>query len=113
LNKGHKKEEYGFDLVNFKDLIHTGARITDDPFVLQNQVSQVYYVEDPKNPNWAVAVRTKPRNVYDVGSGESEDYAEAYDSYHEHEPFNINVTRDVGFDDIDCARTNVLATIAT
>jgi hypothetical protein len=69
----------------------------------------VYYVEDPKNSNWVVAVRTKPRNVYNVGSG---DYAEA-DSYHEHEPFNVNMTGDVGFDDIDCARTNVLATETT
>jgi hypothetical protein len=111
LNKGYKKDDYGFHLVNFKNLIHTGARITDDPFVLPNQVSQVYYVEDPKNSNWVVAVRTKPRNVYDIGSGESEDYAEA-DSYHEHEPFNVNVTGDVGFDDIDCARTNVPATEA-
>jgi hypothetical protein len=111
-NKGYKKDEYGFDLVNFKNLIHTGARITDDPFVLPSQVSQVYYVENPKNPNWAVAVRTKPRNVYDVGSGESDDGAEA-DSYHEHEPFNVNVTGDVGFDDFDCARTDVPATEAT
>jgi hypothetical protein len=106
LNIGYKKDEYGFNLVNFKNLIHTGAWITDDPFILPNQVSQVYYVEDPKNPNWVVAVRTKPRNVYDVGSGESDDYAEA-NSYYEHEPFNINVTGDVDFDDIDCARTNV------
>jgi hypothetical protein len=72
----------------------------------------VYYVQDPKNTNWVVAVRTKPRNMYNVSSGEIEDYAEA-DSYHEHEPFNFNVMGDVGFDDIDCARTNVLATEAT
>jgi hypothetical protein len=111
-NKGYKKDEYGFDSVNFKNLIHMGARLTDDPFVLPNQVSQVYYVEDPKNLNWAIVVRTKPRNVYGVGSGESDDYAEA-DSYHEHEPFNVNVMGDVGFDDIDCARTNVPATEAT
>jgi len=46
------------------------------------------------------------------GSGESDDGAEA-DSFHEHEPFNVNVTGDVGFDDIVCARTNVPATEAT
>jgi hypothetical protein len=114
-NKGYKKDEYGFDLLNFNNLIHTGARITDDPFVLPSQISQVYYVQDPIHPNWNVAVKTKPRNVYDVGEGESSDYAEA-DSYHEHEPFNVNVTGDVGIDfgndDIDCARTNVPATEA-
>jgi hypothetical protein len=47
--------------------------------------------------------------VYNVGSGEINDYAEA-DSYHEHEHFNVNVTGEVGFVDIDCARTNVPAT---
>lgn len=50
--------------------------------------------------------------MYDVGSGESEDYAEA-DSYHEHKPFNVNVTGDVSFDDIDCTCINVLAIEAT
>jgi len=110
-NKGYKKDEYGFDLLNFKNLIHTGARITDDQFVLPNQVSQVYYVQDPKHPNWVVVARTKPRNMYNVGNGKSDDYAEA-DSYHEHEPFNVNVTGDVDFDGIDCARTNVPATEA-
>jgi hypothetical protein len=76
-NKGYKNDEYGSNLLNFKNLIHLGVRITDDRFVLPNQVSQVYYVQNPKNPNWAVAERTKPRNVYDVGSGESENYAQA------------------------------------
>jgi len=38
-NKRYKKNEYGFDLVNFKNLIHMGARITDDLFILLNQVS--------------------------------------------------------------------------
>jgi len=40
-----------FILVNFLHLIHIGERITDDPFVLASQVSQVYYVADERIPN--------------------------------------------------------------
>jgi hypothetical protein len=80
-------------------------------FVLPNQISQVYYVQDPIHPNWIVTVKTKPKNVYDVGEGESHDYNKD-DSYHEYEPFNVDIIGDVGIDDIDCARTNVLATEA-
>jgi hypothetical protein len=38
--------------------------------MLTSQVDQVFYVEDGRNPNWVCTVRTKPRNVYDVGQGE-------------------------------------------
>jgi hypothetical protein len=72
----------------------------------------VYYVQDLIHPNWNVAVKTKPRNIYDVGEGEGHNYDEA-DSYHEHEPFNVNVLgNNIDFvnDDIECARTNVPAT---
>ncbi|XP_062164972.1 uncharacterized protein LOC133871559 [Alnus glutinosa] len=51
LGRGYKNDEYGFILVNFSRLIHTGKRITDDPFVLASQVSQVYYVADERIPN--------------------------------------------------------------
>ena len=63
----YKVDEYGLTFVNFKNVIHTRKRETDDPYVLTNQVSQVFYVEDRRNPHWAYAVRTKPRNVYDIG----------------------------------------------
>ena len=60
-------DENGIMLVNFKNLIHIGERITNEPFMLTSQVDQVFYVENEMNPDWACAVRTKPRNVYDVG----------------------------------------------
>jgi hypothetical protein len=70
-NRGYKKDEYGFVLVNFSHLIHTGERITDDPFILSSQASQVYYIADERNPNWVVVVTTKPRDVYDIGEGQA------------------------------------------
>jgi hypothetical protein len=42
----------------------------DDLYVLTSQVDQVYYVEDESNLDWACVIKTKPRNVYDVGQGE-------------------------------------------
>jgi hypothetical protein len=87
--RGYKKDEFGLNLVNFSRLIHTGERITDDPFVLSSQVSQVYYVDNERTPNWVVAVKTKPRDVYDVGQGHMND--DDVDDYRENEPFNLNI----------------------
>jgi hypothetical protein len=33
-DRGYKVDEYGITLVNFTNLIHTGERITDEPYVL-------------------------------------------------------------------------------
>jgi hypothetical protein len=38
-DKGWSEDEYGMTLVNFKNLIHTGDKILDDPYVLSSQVS--------------------------------------------------------------------------
>jgi len=110
-DRGYKEDEYGFQLVNFKKLTHTGERIIDDPFVLSSQVSQVYYVEDERHPDWVVAVKTKTRHVYDVGLGEGHD--DDPGNYMEIEPFNLNVNHDVDVtnENIDGARTGVPATI--
>jgi hypothetical protein len=58
---------------------------TDDLYMLTSQVNQVFYVEDKRNPGWACAVRTKPRNIYDNGQGDGSH--DASDTYHECEPF--------------------------
>jgi hypothetical protein len=111
INRGYKQDEYGFNLVNFKNLIHTGERITDDPYVLCSQVSQSYYVKDDRDPNWDVAVKTVPRNVYDVGQGEGEDAN--FDNFRENEPFNLETIHDpndVGNDNFEYARNDVAPT---
>jgi hypothetical protein len=111
INRGYKQDEYGFNLVNFKNLIHTGERITDDPYVLCSQVSQSYYVKDDRDPNWDVAVKTIPRNVYDVGQGEGQD--DNSGNFHENEPFNLGTSHDpndVGNDIFECARNDVAPT---
>ena len=36
--KGYKEDKYGLIFVNFKNLVHKGDLITDEPFVLTSQV---------------------------------------------------------------------------
>jgi hypothetical protein len=70
MDRGFRIDDYGLVFVNFNQLVHSGEQITDEPYMLTSQVDQVFYVEDGRNPNWVCAVRTKPRNVYNVGQGE-------------------------------------------
>jgi hypothetical protein len=65
--RGYKVDEYGIMLVNFKNFIHTGKQVIDEPFVLTSQVDQVFYVKNERNPDWAYTIRTKPKNMYNVG----------------------------------------------
>jgi len=93
---GYKVNEYGLVFVNFKKLVHTRKLITDESYVLTTEVDQVFYVEDERDPGWACVVRTKPRNVYDVG-GEGLDDACA--NYHECEPLLLTSNNDHNLQD--------------
>ena len=43
------------------------GRLIDKPYVLASLASQVLYVEDVRHKDWVVVVKTKPREVFDVG----------------------------------------------
>lgn len=88
VGRGYKVDEFGFELVNFSRLIHTGDRLIDDPFIMSSQADQVYYVADERHPNWLVVVKTKPRDVYDLGDDEVFD--DDVDDYCINEPYNLN-----------------------
>lgn len=64
---GVKKDGFGFKLVNFNHLSHTGQDVANEPFVLSSQVQQVFYVQDPLEVDWHVAIKTRPRSVYSLG----------------------------------------------
>jgi hypothetical protein len=59
------------------------------------------------DPDWACAVRTKSRNVYDVGQGQGPDDDQA--NYHESEPLQLdhNHHYDPHEEDIDYVRTDL------
>uniref|UniRef100_A0A0A9FK55 DUF4216 domain-containing protein n=1 Tax=Arundo donax TaxID=35708 RepID=A0A0A9FK55_ARUDO len=81
--KGIKKDKYGYTLVNFSHLIHTGEKIGHEHFIFPNQADQVFYVEDLTNPGWSVVMKVKPRDTYDTGNEEWEDDIET-------EPFHVS-----------------------
>ncbi|KAL6217008.1 hypothetical protein ACLB2K_010226 [Fragaria x ananassa] len=62
--RGLQRDEYGFTLVRFDKCIP----IYRDPFIFASQALQVFYVEDPEDPPWHVAVKTQPRDLFDVSS---------------------------------------------
>ncbi|PHT34429.1 hypothetical protein CQW23_26229 [Capsicum baccatum] len=52
--------------VNFTRLIHTGAKETDEPFILATDARMVYYVDDPIDEDWCVVCHMKSRELYDM-----------------------------------------------
>ena len=70
-------------------MIHTGDRLIDEPYVLASQASQVFYMEDVRHKNWVVVVKTKPREVFDVGINASHDDDDEVGTYLENVPYNI------------------------
>jgi hypothetical protein len=93
--------------VNFKNLVYRRDQITDETYVLTSQVEQVFYVEDERDPDWACAVRTKPRNVYNIGQGQGPD--DEQPNYYESEPLQLdhNHHYDSQEEEIDYVRTDL------
>ncbi|XP_058076314.1 uncharacterized protein LOC131224884 [Magnolia sinica] len=69
--RGIKKDEFGFTLVNFKQLWHTDRNLYDEPYVLATQVQHVFYVPDPIDRDWHVVIRSKPRDLFEMGMNDS------------------------------------------
>ncbi|XP_039135718.1 uncharacterized protein LOC120273139 [Dioscorea cayenensis subsp. rotundata] len=71
-SRGIKKDKYGFTMVNFSRLIHTGANVIDEPYVFSSQVKQVFYSKDLTESGWYVVIRNHAREVYDMGDESTE-----------------------------------------
>ena len=69
-----------------------GGQLIDEPYVLAPQVSQVFYVKDVRHKDWTVEVKTKPKEVFDVGiyaSHDNDDDDDEVGTYLENVPYNI------------------------
>ncbi|XP_050380039.1 uncharacterized protein LOC126797454 [Argentina anserina] len=62
-NRGLKKDEFGFILVNFSYLLPPA-----DTFIFASQAEQVFYIKDLIEPHWEVVVKAKPRDFFDMGA---------------------------------------------
>lgn len=47
---GKKVDEFKFTFVNFNHLLYKDNQVGDKPFILASQAEQVWYVQDPKEP---------------------------------------------------------------
>jgi hypothetical protein len=93
-------------LANFKNLFYKRDQIIDELYVLTSQVEQVFYVEDERNPNLACAMRTKPKNAYNVGQGQGLNDDEP--NYHKSEPLLLDRNHHYDpWDDLEYARTDL------
>jgi len=79
-SRGIMTDDFGFTLVSFSRLIHTGDNDDDEPYIHASEAQMVYYVEDELDKNWCIPVHLKPRDMYDMGE-------EDVDDFHESEPF--------------------------
>ena len=105
--RGYKIDALGFSLVNFTHLIHVGDELMDEPYVLASEALQVFSVEDKRDKDWFIVVKTKARDVFDVGSGPlcGDDDT---NTYCKNVPYNI--TTDNAVSNIGLVRANVEGT---
>lgn len=59
--KGVKKDEYDFVTVNPGRFLKI-----NEPFVLANQASQVFYANDNSNKGWQLVMKTQPRDSFEI-----------------------------------------------
>ncbi|XP_060182268.1 uncharacterized protein LOC132611929 [Lycium barbarum] len=69
--RGIKVDKYGFVSVNRQRFLKI-----NEPFVLANQASQVFYANDLSNKGWHVVRKVQPRDSFDVGEKEEDDLEE-------------------------------------
>ncbi|GJT26808.1 reverse transcriptase domain-containing protein [Tanacetum coccineum] len=82
----------GYKVVLFQPLVHTGEKLSDDPFIISSQAKQVFYIDDIRDVGWSHVILTKPRDIYDMGSDENKD---EFDSYTQCMPCTIPILDDV------------------
>ncbi|KAK5771497.1 hypothetical protein PVK06_047706 [Gossypium arboreum] len=74
--RGIKEDQFGFTMLNFSRLIHTGQQLMDEPYVFSSQVKQVFYSKDPTDAGWYVVLRNTPRDLFEMGNGSRDDIVE-------------------------------------
>ncbi|KAK5846045.1 hypothetical protein PVK06_002311 [Gossypium arboreum] len=74
--RGIKSDQFGFTMVNFSQLIHTGEQLINEPYVFSSQLKQVFYSKDPTDEGWYIVLRNTPRDLFDMGNGSRDDIVE-------------------------------------
>lgn len=62
-----------------------GSLKLDELFILESQVEQVFYIQDPKNVDWKYLIKTQPRDLYDMLSKDKNEEVLDVDAYQQSE----------------------------
>ena len=73
-DRGHRKNPWSFNCINFDILIHTGEHEEHKPYIEASQAQMVYYVDDVVNKGWSITVDLKLRDLYEMSEEEEEVY---------------------------------------
>jgi len=65
-SRGIISDEYGFTLLSFSRLIHTGHNDDDEPYIKASKAQMMYYVGDEFDKNWCIPAHLKPRDLYNM-----------------------------------------------
>ncbi|KAL8151447.1 hypothetical protein V2J09_021255 [Rumex salicifolius] len=94
--RGYKIDDYGFTSVN-----KTRSLKTYEVYILESQVEQAFYVQDPRKKDWEFVIKAQPRDFYDMPSDDDDQQALDTNAYQQAEveaiveeqssdPLNIN-----------------------
>uniref|UniRef100_UPI00366D0406 DUF4216 domain-containing protein n=1 Tax=Aciditerrimonas ferrireducens TaxID=667306 RepID=UPI00366D0406 len=92
---GIKKDEFGFTCLNINK---RSQQIDQEPFILAEQAEQAFYVSNPVDPGWVVAMTIRPRDFFDLLDEDSitEDSSDPTDPHREEKTYTIFSEVDVG-----------------
>ena len=99
-NMGMKQDEFKFTLVNFKYLLYKENRVTDEPLIIASQAEQVWYVQDPVEPDWHVVVKATSRDYFDMYSKDCSSNIQAVPQMEPYNTQQLDETLVVHADDV-------------
>lgn len=68
--RGYKRDEFGIT-----SLCADQSLNTQEPFVLESQVVQVFYVREPRDTRWVTVIETEPRDLYNIPEINTDEHA--------------------------------------
>ncbi|XP_040383359.1 uncharacterized protein LOC102710555 isoform X1 [Oryza brachyantha] len=105
--QAHRYVLFNYDHIEpyLRHLFNTGDKLSDEPFILASQATQVYYVDDPACNGWSAVIQTKPRDFYDMSNVLLEDLE--CENEHVDPCLDINGQTDISVDPRDVPPTRL------
>ncbi|KAM0924073.1 hypothetical protein ACQ4PT_005076 [Festuca glaucescens] len=80
-DKWVKTDQFGVTIVNLNHLFSSGDKLSDEPFILASQATQVYYVPEANDKGWCAVVQNKkPHDTYSMAAMDDENIEDGLDN---------------------------------